>query len=50
MSAIVTSEGVPLWNFGGDLELCKESNSALFIYMVPYTDTIQALGIFTIRK
>lgn len=50
MFAIVTSEGVPLRNFGGDLEWCKESKSALFIYMMPYTDTIQVLGIFTILK
>lgn len=37
-------------NFGGDLEWCEESNSALLIYMMPYTDTIQVLGIFTILK
>lgn len=50
MSAIITSEGVPLRNFGGDLERGKESNSAFFIYMMPYTDTIQVFGIFTILK
>lgn len=49
-STIVTSEGVPLWNCGGDLEWRKKSNSALLIYMMPYTDTIQVLGIFTILQ